>query len=90
MRRIDCHDNIKRVKSLFEAALAMIDELIRIARNEPEVLNRLDVDLSDMISVRYQLHDIYFARLFACFETSLRHYWQSVKKNGRSLLSRFC
>ena len=38
-----------------------------------------------MRAVPEQLHDIYFIRMFACFESDLRHYWRTNVRDTKPL-----
>jgi hypothetical protein len=77
MRRLDCHDRIKRLTSNYETALRTVQTLIRLAEQQPEHLYKYDLDMKQMRAVAEQLHDIYFTRMFACFESCLRDYWRA-------------
>jgi hypothetical protein len=91
MRRSDCHDNIKVVKSSFETALRTVEAMISLVEKKPEYLRIYDLDLIDMRILAEELHTVYFVRMFASFESSLRHYWRSSvresKPSTRQLLS---
>ncbi len=75
MRRLDCHDRIKRVKSSYETAFNTVTVFIGIVEEQPDYLYNNDLDLSEMRALAKELHDIYFVRMFACFESCIRHYW---------------
>jgi hypothetical protein len=77
MRRSDCHDNIKLVKNGFETALRTVEAMISLVEKKPEYLRIYDLDLIDMRALVEELHSVYFVRMFASFESSLRHYWRS-------------
>jgi hypothetical protein len=82
MRRIDCHVRIKRVRSNYQAALQTVTTLIHLVEQRPEYLYDFNLDLVEMRAVSVQLHDIYFARMFASFESSLRHYCTGGRASG--------
>jgi hypothetical protein len=44
---------------------------------QPEHLETSGLELNRLRALAADLHDIYFARMFACFESSLRNYWRS-------------
>jgi len=83
MRRHDCHNAIKEVKSSYQTALQTVNVLIDIVENQPEYLYDNNLSLSELRSLAQELHDIYFSRLFACFESSLRHYWRTKIKDSK-------
>ena len=77
MRRLDCHDAIKQVLTSYETARLAVDALIRLSTEQPKYLDISGLDLSSLRSLAAELHDIYFARMFARFESCLRNYWRS-------------
>jgi hypothetical protein len=83
MRRLDCHDRVKGVKRSFETALKTINALIDLAKSNPKYINQYDLDLVAMRSLHLQLHDVYFARMFSVFESSLRHFWRAKIRNSK-------
>jgi hypothetical protein len=44
-----------------------------------------DLSLTELRSLAQELHDVYFVRMFACFESSLRHFWRTTIKNSKPL-----
>lgn len=85
MRRLDCHDAIKRVRRSYEIAVRTVEVFVRIARQEPQHLRQNDLALADIDAMRKELHDVYFVRMFACFESALRHYWRTKVRDTRPL-----
>lgn len=77
MHRLDCHDRIKRVKGRLEAALQTVQALRDLGAQQPQYLYRYHLDLAVIRALDTELRDVYFVRMFACFESSLRHYWQA-------------
>jgi hypothetical protein len=91
MRRLDCHDRVKQAKRSFETAIRTVNALIVLAERDPKYLHQNNLDLVEMRSLRAELHDIYFARMFSVFESSVRHFWrakiQKSKPSTERLLS---
>ncbi len=85
MRRLDCHDAIKQVKNSYQTALQTVSVLIAIVEAQPERLYANNLTLSDLRGLIGELHDIYFTRMFACFESSLRHYWRTEIRKSKPL-----
>jgi hypothetical protein len=83
MRRLDCHGRIKQLASNYRTALRTVRTLILLAERQPEHLHNYDLDLIEMREVAAQLHDIYFSRIFTCFESCLRHYWRADIRNTK-------
>jgi hypothetical protein len=38
-----------------------------------------------MRALPQELHDVYFARMFACFESDLRHFWRTTVRDTKPL-----
>jgi hypothetical protein len=51
-----------------------------LATQQPQYLHDHDLSLPEIKSLVVGLHDVYFVRLFACFESALRHYWRTSVK----------
>jgi len=84
MRRIDCHDRIKHMKRSYDTALKSVDVLLGLVASRPEYLNRYGLDPNEMQNLsKGGLHDVYFATMFACFESSIRHFWRTSVRNSR-------
>jgi hypothetical protein len=81
MRRSDCHDRIKQARSSCETACRTVLVLIRLAEEQPELLYNQNLDMADIKVLPDELRDVYFVRMFACFESDLRHYWQKCVKD---------
>jgi hypothetical protein len=61
----------------------MVESLIQIGRNNPELLAGADLELPKMRLVQGRLQDIYFVHIFACFESDIRDYWRAVGRSGQ-------
>jgi hypothetical protein len=85
MRRLDCHDFIKQLTSNYRTALRTVTTLIRLAEERPEYLRNYNLDLIEMRAVAAQLHDLYFSRIFAHFESCLRHYWRADVRDTKPM-----
>jgi hypothetical protein len=85
MRRLNCHNAIKQVKSSYDTALQIVALLIEIVKEEPEYLYKYNLPLGAVRGFAKELHDVYFVRMFACFESSLRHYWQTCIRKTKPL-----
>jgi hypothetical protein len=83
MRSIDCNSRIKQVKGRYQAALQTVRVLIGLVSEQPELLFSRNLDLGVIRSLEQELHDIYFVRMFASFESSLRHYWRTDVRNTK-------
>ena len=59
--------------------------MIQLAEEQPEYLHDYDLDLIEMRTVAAQLHDLYFSRVFAHFESCLRHYWRAEIKDTKPM-----
>lgn len=73
MRRTDCHDAIKQVMSSYEMAVRTVNAVIGIVVRQPDYLKDDDLSLVELRLLAGELHDIYFTRMFASFESGLRH-----------------
>ena len=85
MRRQDCFDKLKDVKGCYEAAIRTLREFIRIAQQEPSYLHENDLNLTELRLLLLELRGIYFTRLFASFESSLRHFWRTTIRETKPL-----
>jgi hypothetical protein len=85
MRRLDCHDRIKQVMRSYQNALRAVEVLIRLAVQQPRYLRDENLDLSELRALPKELHDVYFARMFAYFESDLRHYWRTTVRDTKPL-----
>lgn len=83
MRRIDCHDAIKRVKSSYDAALRTVDAMIYAGNQRPAYLHEFNLDSVELRSLPLELHDVDFAWIFARFESRLRDYWRASIRNSK-------
>jgi hypothetical protein len=41
------------------------------------------LELSALRALPQELHDVYFARMFACFESDLRDYWRAIGRKTK-------
>ena len=85
MHRLNCHNAIKQVRRSYQTALQTVNVLMGIVIERPEYLYDHNLSLTDLRALAEGLQDIYFARMFACFESSLRHYWRAKIKNSKPL-----
>lgn len=83
MRRLDCHDRIKQVKGSYRTALQTVNVLVELAEQQPQLVSQHDLNVAALRALARELHDIYFARMFASFESSLRHYWRTKVKDTK-------
>ncbi len=83
MRRIDCHSRIKDTRNSYTTAFQTASAFIRIAEEQPHLLHDYELDLTTIRAMAGELHDVYFVRMFACFESSIRHYWWARIKRTR-------
>lgn len=83
MLRLDCHDRIKQVKSRYETARQTVNMLISLVKQQPQYLYDNNLSLMELQALEEELHSVYFIRMFACFESSLRHYWRTSVKNTK-------
>jgi hypothetical protein len=85
MRRNDCHIRIKQIIINYENAIQMVQILTGIVTEQPQYLHRHNLSLAEMRALAIEFHDIYFTRMFACFESSLRHYWRITVRDTKPL-----
>jgi hypothetical protein len=83
MRRVDCHDRLKQVKSNYHTAHKTVGAFIKVVTQQPEYLRTHDLNVSEMQNLLRELHDVYFVRMFACFELSLRNYWRKSVRDTK-------
>jgi hypothetical protein len=83
MRCSDCHDRIKLVQRNYETALRIMTAMISLVEEKPEYLRIYHLDLIEMRALAEELHDAYFVRMFAAFESSLRHYWRASVRDSK-------
>jgi hypothetical protein len=62
--------------------------LIRLAVEQPRYLRDEKIDLGEIRALPKELHDVYFARMFACFESDLRHYWRTTVRDTKPVTER--
>jgi hypothetical protein len=79
--RDDWLTRIKAVERDYSAARFAIDRLLESARSDQTILRRV-LHLRDLTQAWSRLEATYFIRLFAVFESGLRHFWQ-VQRPGR-------
>lgn len=85
MRRLDCHDAIKQVKTGYQTALQTVRVLIGIVEEKPACLFQHNLSLAELRVLGGELHDVYFVRMFARFESSLRNYWKISVRDSKPL-----
>ena len=69
----------------YQTALQTVELLIRLAEDQPKYLRANNLGLDQLRSLSDELHDLYFVRMFACFESDVRHYWQTAVRNTKPL-----
>jgi hypothetical protein len=80
MKRTQCHDSLKAIKANYDTALYAVEQFVELAKNRPQLLFSHGIELTDVIDVSRQLHNVYFIYMFACFENSIRSYWRAWRK----------
>jgi hypothetical protein len=85
MRRKECQDRIDQLVSHYKTALRVVDTLIRLAEEQPKSLHGYNLTLGEMRTLRVEFHEMYFTRLFAWFESDLRHYRRTTVRDTRPL-----
>jgi len=83
MRRLDCHARIKQVKDECHTVLKTLKAFIEIAAVQPKVLYENDLSLREIRSLEQGVHDVYFVRMFACFESTLRDCWRKKVRDTK-------
>ena len=56
---------------------------MRSAREQPDLIWNYGLDLGEMRGLANELQDIYFVRMFACFECSIRHCWWTKVRESK-------
>ena len=83
-RRDDCQRRIRAVEEEYLAVRLAMNRLADAARRDPTILG--GVSPRDLKRAAAALEGTYLTRMFAEFETGLRHYWQSLRDtNPRSI-----
>jgi|SRR5579864_5339407 len=85
MHHFDHHTSLKQVESRYETAIRAIEALKKILQEQPKYLKKFDLDLIELAALHSELHEIYFTRLFARFESTLRGYWRTKRKKTRPM-----
>ena len=85
MRRQDCFDRMNAVKGNYQLALRTVNSLIRLAADNARNLRTYDLSLPQMRNLIVELHEVYFVRMFACFESSVRDYWRTSVRHTKPL-----
>jgi hypothetical protein len=85
MHRLDCHGRIKQAERSYKTALQTVSAFIALAEQQPELVLDNDLNLPELRALATELHTVFFARMFACFESSLRHYWWTSVRETRPL-----
>jgi hypothetical protein len=82
MRLTECFDRIKRAKEDYRTASRAIQALTTLAAQQPDVLHGQGLDPAGIRALDLDhLHSVYFIWMFACFESSLRHFRQAESKS---------
>lgn len=90
MLRSACYDRVKAVRTACHTALETINVFKQLATNQPDLLYENDLTLPDINDVLRQMHDAYFVRMFGCFESVLRQYWQAEVKKSKPQMQLLC
>jgi len=77
-KKINRSERIKAVEREFQVAEISIKALEQAMQKESGLLTNEGLNAADLRNFRTKLHDTYFIRMFAEFETGLRDFW----KNG--------
>ncbi len=85
MRRLDCHSGMSAVKRSYQTALQTVGAFLSLAEANPEHLYDNELTLPAIRDLLTELHYVFFARLFAAFESSLRHYWRHQVRDSKPL-----
>ncbi len=85
MRRKRCFDRIDQVVSHYQTAVQAVRLLIRLAEDQPKYLRDNNLDLNELRALLEEFHEVYFARMFACFEADLRHFWRTTVRDTKPL-----
>lgn len=83
MRKYEWHERLKEVLRNYETALRTVEVFRRLAASNPDLLFDNDLSLREIDDVLHQLGVLYFTRLYACFESALRHFWRCEVRNTR-------
>jgi hypothetical protein len=83
MRREHCHRRINQVVLSYRTVLQTVEVLIQLAKSDPKYLHVNKLELSALQALTGELHDVYFVRVFACFESDLRHYWRTSVRDTK-------
>ena len=91
MRRLDCHTRIKQVKDDYHVVYRALSTFVRIATQQPHMLHDNDPPMEKITALIDDLRNVYIVRMFARFESDLRHYWRTrvrdTKPKTEQLLS---
>jgi hypothetical protein len=85
MRRLDCHERLKQVYRNYQSSREISLIFTKIIKDNPQHLNDSDLTLGRVGDLAGELHDLYFARMFACFESILRDYWKTTVRDTKPL-----
>ena len=77
-KKADCSERMKSVEREYENVEIVLDALVSPLVRSSGFLTKIGLSAADIQKCQKNLHDTYFIRLFAAFETSVRDYW----KNG--------
>ncbi len=81
MDRDSCHNRIVEVYRNYSTVLTTVEVLIRLAKNDPKYLHVNKLEMRALRALPGALHDVFFVRMFACFESDLRHYWRTAVRD---------
>src|SRR5262249_55436618 len=85
MRRKECFDRVEQVVRHYQTAVQTVTVLIRLAEDQPDYLRKYKLDLREMRALPQELDVVYFARMFALFESDLRHFWRTTVRDTKPL-----
>jgi hypothetical protein len=85
MRRFDCLDRMSDVRRSYQTAIQTINVFASLAEAKPDYLHVNNLTLHEIRTLAYVLHDVYFAKIFAAFESSIRHYWRENVRDTKPM-----
>jgi hypothetical protein len=83
MRRQSCFHRLEEEVDSYRTVLKTVNVMIRLAESDPDYLGVNELELRTLRALPPELHDVYFARMFACFESDLRHYWRAMGRKTK-------
>lgn len=80
MNRFDCHDRLKEVAQRYVLAKEVLANAVELISRDASLLEASVPTLNELSS---ELESLYFVRLFAVFESTIRHYWLNTVRSSR-------